>query len=110
MLSRTSNEGHQIVKETDAAAERPRVLVVDDEPLMGATLEVTLGDDYEVILARSVDEARRLLVDDRSVDVVLCDLMMPKESGWHLHSWVLSNRPALADRMIFETGIIGMQI
>ena len=82
----------------------PRVLVVDDEPLMGATLEVTLGDDYAVEVVSSVAAAEALLKLDSSYDLILCDLMMPGRTGMDLHRWVAEAKPSLAKRMIFMSG------
>jgi CheY-like chemotaxis protein len=89
---------------TDARAEMPRVLVVDDEPLMGATLEVTLGDEYTVEVVSSAPAAEELLENDGGFDLILCDLMMPGRSGMDLHRWVEQKKPDLADRMIFMSG------
>jgi len=83
---------------------RPRVLVVDDEPLMGTTLRVTIGDENEVVVASSGVEAREILQTDATFDVILCDLMMPGYSGMDLHDWLGRTAPSLADRMVFMTG------
>ncbi len=88
----------------DARGAMPRVLVVDDEPLMGATLEVTLGDEYAVEVVSSVPQAEELLTRDARFDLILCDLMMPGRSGMDLHRWVEESRPELAGRMIFMSG------
>ena len=70
----------------------PRVLVVDDEPLMGATLRVALEDDFDVTIAQSGDEAKRYL-ESNTYDAVLCDLMMPGTSGIDLHGWLFDEVP-----------------
>jgi DNA-binding NtrC family response regulator len=88
----------------DARLQMPRVLVVDDEPLMGATLEVTLGDEYTVQVVSSVPAAEELLESDGGFDLILCDLMMPGRSGMDLHRWVAQKKPELAGRMIFMSG------
>lgn len=88
----------------DARAALPRVLVVDDEPLMGATLEVTLGDEYAVEVVSSVPAAERLIESDGQYDLILCDLMMPGRSGMDFYRWVTQKSPELTDRMIFMTG------
>lgn len=89
---------------TTARMTMPRVLVVDDEPLMGATLEVTLSDDYVVEVVSSVAAAEALLKQDSSYDLILCDLMMPGRTGMDLHRWVAETNPALVNRMIFMSG------
>jgi CheY-like chemotaxis protein len=83
--------------------DRGRVLIVDDEPLIGTTLKVLLAD-HDVVVATTGIEAQRLLQNDGDFDVILCDLMMPGISGIDLHAWALARNPALARRMVFMTG------
>lgn len=83
---------------------RPRVLVVDDEPLMGTTLKVTIGEENDVVVCTSGVEARALLESDDGFDVILCDLMMPGFSGMDLFATLSAERPELAERMVFMTG------
>ena len=89
------------------ADERPlarlRVLVVDDEPLIGTTLRILL-DDHEVTVASSGLAARDLLARGGGYDVVLCDLMLTDFSGMDLARWVESARPELKDRLVMMTG------
>jgi two-component system, OmpR family, alkaline phosphatase synthesis response regulator PhoP len=61
-----------------------RVLIVDDEPNIVASLEflMRLGD-YEVRVAGNGDEALRL-VETFLPDVVLLDVMMPQRSGFEV--------------------------
>lgn len=84
--------------------KRRRVLVVDDEPMIGATLRVVLADEYDVMVVDSGREARRVLEADPAFDAILCDLMMSDVSGMELYEWVRATSAALADRMIFMTG------
>ncbi len=81
-----------------------RVLIVDDEPLIGTTLKVLLGDEHEVEFVSSGRAARDLLEEDGGFDVIICDLMMPGVSGMALHAWLEANLPALAPRVVFMTG------
>ncbi len=87
-----------------ASPTRSRVLIVDDEPLIGTTLRVLLGDEHEIVLANSGGEACTLLESDVAFDAILCDLMMPGVSGMELHEWLCERDPALAARMVFMTG------
>jgi CheY-like chemotaxis protein len=81
----------------------PRILIVDDEPMIGTTLRVLLSDDHDVVLAESGRDARERLEQD-TFDLVLCDLMMPGVSGMDLHRWLSNRSPTLARRMVFMTG------
>lgn len=82
---------------------RPRILVVDDDPMMGTTLRLALEDDYDVSVSGSADIAMTVL-EKEAFDLVLCDLMMPKTSGIDLHRWLSERDPKAASRMLFMTG------
>ncbi len=63
-------------------SEKPRVLVVDDDPVIRSTVaELLLDEGYEVDQAG--DGAEALKVVARSVpDAIVLDLMMPVLDGW----------------------------
>jgi len=59
----------------------PRILVVDDDPVMRRLIAVILeSKDYQVQLASSVANALEAIAQQQP-DVVCCDLMMPEVSG-----------------------------
>jgi DNA-binding response OmpR family regulator len=60
-------------------ADRPVVLIVEDEPDVAETYRLWLDGEYVVRMAHSGDEGLDEL--DESVDVVLLDRMMPGLSG-----------------------------
>jgi len=78
-------------------------LVVDDEPAVRSSI-VRILRGHEVVTAPSGKDAQRLLVNDDSFDLILCDLMMPDVSGVDLHEWLLVHDPSLAKRLVFITG------
>ena len=84
--------------------QRPRVLIVDDEPRLGVSLQILLSSEHDAVVAGSGREAQELLVADGAFDVILCDLMMPDVSGIDLHRWIAARDPRLARRMIFMSG------
>jgi two-component system response regulator PilR (NtrC family) len=60
------------------------LLIVDDEASMLDFLSLLFqGEGYEVTTARSVEEARRAL-ERGSLDLVLCDILMPDGNGLDL--------------------------
>ena len=61
----------------------PRVLVVDDEAGVRASIRMVLRGEYDVVGAESVDAALRALAASR-VDLVLLDLVMPGRDGFEL--------------------------
>jgi signal transduction histidine kinase len=83
---------------------RGRVLVVDDEPALGAALARSLERDFEPVVVTSGREALERLREDRDFDVILCDLIMPQLTGMDLHDELHRMAPPLAERIVFMTG------
>ncbi len=81
-----------------------RILVVDDEPLLGQTLRLAFLDRHEVVVATSGRDALSLLQHDSSFDLILCDLMMPEISGIAVYEQVREQDPEVARRFVFMTG------
>jgi DNA-binding response OmpR family regulator len=79
----------------DDAREGARVLVVEDEWLLRATISAYLRDEGFVVLeAADVDEAAFLL--DGAVDVVFTDVRMPgSRNGLDLACWIHETWPTL---------------
>jgi DNA-binding response OmpR family regulator len=76
-----------------------RILIVDDEPNIVASLEFLMrGDDYEVRVARNGEEAL-LLAERFRPDLVLLDVMMPQRSGFDVCRRIREN-PELRDMKI----------
>jgi CheY-like chemotaxis protein len=90
--------------EGGAAAQRARVLVVDDEVLVGRAIKRVLGRKHEVVTAIDGREALQLLEAGEAFDLVLCDLMMPGVSGVDLYERLKARSPEAAGRMVFLTG------
>jgi PAS domain S-box-containing protein len=83
---------------------RARILVVDDEPLVGAVLQRLLGSKHEVVVATRAAEAVVLLGAGARFDLLLCDLLMPEMSGMELHDKLVAEFPDQARRTVFMTG------
>jgi nitrogen-specific signal transduction histidine kinase len=87
-----------------AVARRARVLVIDDEPAIGIALRRTLQDDHDVDAVTSARSALDLLDAGRRFDLILCDMMMPEQTGEGLHAELAGKLPDQAERMVFLTG------
>ncbi|HVI95815.1 MAG TPA: ATP-binding protein [Anaeromyxobacter sp.] len=85
------------------AAPRSRVLVVDDERLVGASLRRALGSEHDVTVVASPRMALRLFEQGERFDAVLTDLVMPDMTGLELHRAIVRVAPALAGRVLFMT-------
>lgn len=84
-------------------ASRARVIVVDDEPLVGRSIRRALRE-HDVQVFSSGREAIERLCSDEPVDLVFCDLMMPEVSGMEVFGRVCARRPEMASRFVFMTG------
>lgn len=83
---------------------RPRVLIIDDEPLVSASIARALEGELEVRCVDSGEEALALLLSDQRYDVVLCDLMMPDIAGMDVFEAVKKARPGVEERFVMMTG------
>lgn len=83
---------------------RARVLVVDDEPLVCASLYRLLSRRFDVVPQTSPRQALTLLRAGERFDGVLADLMMPELSGPAFYEELNRVRPELASRVVFLTG------
>ena len=82
----------------------PRILVVDDEPMITSILSRLIGKDHVVFVSHNSIEVKDRLQAGERFDAILCDLMMPEMSGVDLHAEVTQFAPAQAAKMIFMTG------
>ncbi len=86
------------------AAKRGRILVVDDDEHVGASIERVLSREHDVFFAIGVRAAIDLLRDDQRFDLVLCDLRMPAGGGVAVFREIQRMAPALARRFVIVTG------
>jgi CheY-like chemotaxis protein len=87
-----------------APRRRGYILVVDDEPLIGASARRLLSREHDVVVVQSGEAALAAVDSPRPFDVILCDLMMPGMTGMELHETLADRRAELAERMVFITG------
>ncbi len=101
-ISLESNDLNEPPKSGHVA--RARILVVDDEPLLGQTLSFAFSGKHDMVLASSGREALLRLEENPAFDLVLCDLMMPDVSGSKVFETVERTHPELVPRFAFMTG------
>jgi CheY-like chemotaxis protein len=81
-----------------------RILIVDDEPLIGRVLSLLLSEAHEVDVETSAKDALGHLLEGERYDVILCDVTMPGVSGVDFHDEVARTIPEQASRIVFVTG------
>jgi signal transduction histidine kinase len=81
-----------------------RVLVVEDEAALGAAVAEALGDaGFAVERAGDGVEALERL-QDGWVDLIVCDLKMPRLDGQSFYRELEASRPEMTRRIVFVTG------
>jgi len=86
------------------SGRRGRILVVDDEPMLGIAVRRMLSGEHEVLAVTSAQDAIGRLSQGERFDVILCDLMMPEVTGMDLHAELLRIAPEQAEKVVFMTG------
>jgi signal transduction histidine kinase len=87
---------------TPRVAKRLQILIVDDEMLVCRML-ATLLDEHEV--TTFVDAERALQeIGTRHFDLVLCDWMMPRMTGYQFYRALITQRPDLQPAFTLMTG------
>jgi two-component system, chemotaxis family, sensor kinase CheA len=70
----------------------PKILIVDDEEINRLLLKTyLLKSNFEVVIAFNGEEALQLLKEDKNIDYVLTDIMMPKMNGVELLEHIKKN-------------------
>jgi CheY-like chemotaxis protein len=90
-----------------AAANPPRIMIVDDEEAILETMTFTFQDDYEIHTATDARKALEILDEKAPFAVVLTDQRMPDMSGVEFVTEVYQKHPATV-RMIL-TGFSDME-
>ncbi|HEY2514322.1 MAG TPA: PAS domain S-box protein [Polyangiaceae bacterium] len=83
---------------------REKVLVIDDEPMIGVMIRRLLAAHCDVLPVTSPREALRRIVARERFDVILCDLMMPRMDGMEFYAELSIVAPEMARRTGFLTG------
>jgi CheY-like chemotaxis protein len=87
-----------------AAAPRTRVLLVDDEPYIRQTYAMLLEGEFDVMTAGDGTQALSFMEADPSIDLVICDVMMPDMDAAQMLGRVRARCPDLASRFVLHTG------
>ena len=82
---------------------KPRLLLVDDEPLIAGLIQRTLRRSWDITCASSASAGLEL-IRTQSFDAILCDLMMPVMTGMEFEEKLARLNPALRARTLFLTG------
>ncbi|MBH0018391.1 response regulator [Pseudoalteromonas sp. NGC95] len=88
----------------DFTTDRPRVLIVDDEPANLKVMREVLGNQYRMSFAKSGDAALALL-EKELPKLILLDIMMPGMNGFEVCQRVKNNPKTSHIPIIFVTAL-----
>ena len=72
------------------------VLIVDDDPMVVESCRrVLAAEGIHLTIAENAESAASILASDSSVDLMLTDIKMPKQNGFHLIAAANRIRPDL---------------
>lgn len=97
----------QLEQMRDAFAEadqtRARLLLCDDEPVLLMVMGDILGQTYTVTRVES-GHAAIVLLEHEDFDAIVTDWHMDDGSGADVYRWIITNKPWLAERVVFLSG------
>lgn len=65
--------------------EKIKILVVDDESRMRKLVrDFLVRQDYDVYEAGDGEEALDIFYEEKGIELIICDVMMPKLNGWEV--------------------------
>lgn len=83
-----------------------KVLVVEDEPALGAAVSEALTDAGFVVDRAADGEEGLTCLTRGTYDLIVCDLKMPRIDGMQFYRAMAAATPTLARRVIFVTGAV----
>ena len=104
MVHEPGDDGHVEAPRRASRTARSRILVVDDEPLVGTVLQRTLAGEHDVVVCSSAREALERIEQGEQFDLIFSDLAMPDLTGMDLHRELCAVAPTMAARMVFLSG------
>lgn len=89
-------------------AEKQRILLVDDTRLNNQIMMDILGDDYDILVATSGEEALQVTASE-SIDLILLDVEMPGMNGYEVCGILKQNSCTINIPVIFVSAANDVQ-
>jgi CheY-like chemotaxis protein len=83
---------------------RARVLVIDNEVVLGRAIARMLVPEHDITLVTSGQEALDRIEAGERFDLILCDLLMPEMTGADFYHRLAPRASELVGRVVFITG------
>jgi len=72
-----------------------KILVIDDEESVCASIEMVLGEDYDIFVYNNAKEAISVIEKNKDINLVLLDIKMPEMDGLTATEKIHNIRPDL---------------
>lgn len=82
-MTENNDDNRDISEVQQESMIRPKILVVDDEPMNVELFDAYLSKDYHILKAYDGNEAL-LKVETTNPDLILLDIMMPGKNGYEV--------------------------
>ncbi len=83
--------------------DRPKILIVDDEPLNITIVAEILSNQYSLMVATNGEKALQIVSADPKPDLILLDIVMPGMSGFEVAKQLKENIETASIPIIFLT-------
>lgn len=83
--------------------DRPKILIVDDEPLNITIVAEILSNQYSLMVATNGEKALQIVSADPKPDLILLDIVMPGMSGFEVAKQLKENIETATIPIIFLT-------
>jgi len=104
VLAATDEQRSEPTVAPPSSGFRSRVLIIDDDPMVGALLRRILDKQHDVTCLTDGKQALDLLLGGQRYDLILCDLMMPGTNGMDIYAALSRALPEQLQRLVFVTG------
>lgn len=109
-LEKIHHQLQKILRKTRPAAEKPTILIVEDEVQICQVLKEMLENNYEVVIANNGKEALELAEKTPVVDIMLLDIFLPDIKGTQLLPQLKHYKPAAQVIIITAYRIVGVAV
>ena len=102
VLKQSTSSGEQAPRVSAAESSLPKILVVEDEPVIAARIEFALGTSYSATIVGDGEAAIHRLLDE-TYDCVLLDLTLAHLSGFDVLRHMIVRQPELLKSTVIMT-------
>ena len=85
--------------------EKPKILIVDDEPMYLEILVEALKDDYRTKVAKNGKDALKFARADKSFNLILLDVLLPDANGYEVCQQLKEKEQTKNIPIIFITAV-----